>query len=117
MKIVVAGGTGWIGSHLCRAMHSAGQDVVILTRGPARSAEPRGIRRVRWDGRAVGEWASEIEDADAVINLAGQSVMSGRWSEGRKRALLTSRTEPTAAIVGAMQRAGKRPAVLVNASA
>jgi uncharacterized protein (TIGR01777 family) len=72
---------------------------------------------VVWDGRSIGEWAAELEDADAVINLSGQSIMSGRWNEERKRALLTSRTEPTAAIVGALKRARRRPRVLVNASA
>jgi uncharacterized protein len=117
MKVVVAGGTGWLGSALCRSMDADGHDVVVLSRTLGRGGEAHGPRRVVWDGRSVGAWAAELEDADAVINLSGESVMDGRWSEERKRALVASRVEPTTAIVGAIKRAQNRPGVLVNASA
>jgi len=75
------------------------------------------MRRVAWDGRFLGKWADEIDGADAVVNLAGESIANGRWNEARKRDIRTSRVDPTAALVAAIERANQRPPVLINASA
>ena len=70
MKVVIPGGSGQVGTILARALHAVGHDVVILSRGPAVTP----WRIVPWDARSVGAWAAELEEADAVINLAGRSV-------------------------------------------
>lgn len=112
---MIAGGTGWLGSAVGPALVADGHEVAILTR----SARPpgRGMRYLTWDGRTLGPWASEIDGAGAVINLAGESIAGGRWTETRKQALRASRIEPTRTLVAAIARATHRPAVLANVSA
>ena len=72
MKIVIAGGTGFLGSALTSALDRAGHQCVVLTRS-AGTDSPGHARAVVWkpDGTAAGAWAREIDGADAVINLAG----------------------------------------------
>ena len=70
-----------------------------------------------WDGKTVGNWSRHIDGADAVINLSGQSLASGRWTEARKQQLLASRIDPTTAIVEAIRAAKVKPSSLLNASA
>jgi hypothetical protein len=70
-----------------------------------------------WDGVRSGAWAGEIEDADAVINLAGEPIAAKRWSPARKQKILRSRIDPTRALVEAIHAARKKPGVLINASA
>ena len=115
MKIVVAGGTGWIGSALGSALVADGHQLVILTR-TVRAAAP-GMRYVAWDGRTLGPWAGEIDGADAVINLAGESLAASRWTPRRKQVLRASRIEPTRALVAAIAQAKAPPGMLANASA
>src|SRR5215211_1047004 len=71
-RIIVAGGTGFIGHAVARALVERGTDVVILTRHPQPS--PQVGRHVAWDGTTLGDWTREIDGADAVINLAGKNV-------------------------------------------
>lgn len=117
MKVVIAGGTGWLGSALGRSLASDGHEVVVLSRSsrPARRAPE--ARYVLWDGRTLGEWAGELDGAGAVVNFAGESIARWWWSAQRKQVLRASRIEPTAVLVAAMERATRRPAVLANASA
>jgi uncharacterized protein len=122
MKAVIAGGTGFLGSGLTASLLADGHEVVALTRGPRGSAplDPSGHRaaRVVWDPVApAGEWATALDGADAVINLAGEPLDAGRWTDARKASILESRIEATEAIVKAMATATRRPAVLLNASA
>ena len=125
MKAVIAGGTGFLGSGLAASLRADSHDVIILTRGPAGSA-PREAKasaplhggKVAWDPVArTGEWSAALDGADAVINLAGEPLDAGRWTDARKASILESRIEATEAIVKAMSAATRRPAVLLNASA
>jgi uncharacterized protein len=116
MKVVVAGGSGFLGSAFARSLVADGHEVVVLSR----SARPRGAaqpRYVAWNGRALDDWTAEIDGADAVVNFAGASVASGRWTSARKHRLRASRIEPTAALVAAMRAATRRPATFINMSA
>src|SRR5688572_4810675 len=120
MKIVIAGATGLVGRPLSAALVEAGHEVVALTRNPERDGGrmPAGVRAVAWDGRTAGPWTAELRGAGGVINLAGASIGSRRWTTGRKRELVSSRVESTGALVAAIGAApaGERPRVLVNAS-
>jgi uncharacterized protein (TIGR01777 family) len=100
MKVVIPGGSGQVGTILARALHAAGHDVVILSRGP--TVAP--WRIVRWDARSVGAWAAELEGADAVINLAGRSV-NCRYTVSNRRAILATRVESTRAVGAAIAQA------------
>lgn len=119
MKIVIAGGTGFLGGSLARRLAGDGESVVILTRNPGtgRSAGVPGVVLERWDGETSGPWEEQIDGADAVINLAGESIAGGRWSVERKRRLRESRLSATRALVGAIGKVGRKPGVLISASA
>jgi uncharacterized protein (TIGR01777 family) len=100
---VLAGGTGQLGRVLARAF--AADEVIVV----ARSAG------VRWDGRTVGPWASALEGADAVINLAGRSV-DCRYTPANRAAILDSRLHATRALVEAIQRCDVPPRALLSSS-
>src|ERR1700710_2355874 len=88
MKIVIPGGSGQVGTVLARAFHKDGHDVVVLSRRPA--SEP--WRTVAWDGETLADWVAEFEGADAVINLAGQSV-NCRYNNRNRRVIKDSRVK------------------------
>jgi uncharacterized protein (TIGR01777 family) len=114
MKVIVAGGTGFIGEPLVKRLVERGDDVSVLTRNPAKVKIGRGVL---WDGRTQGAWSEAVATADAVVNLAGENVGEGRWTEERKRRLVASRLDATGAIVEALRGQSSRKRVLVNASA
>jgi len=119
MKILIAGGSGYIGRQLSASLVKDGHDVVVLSRQPAAEAAPGGVRHVTWDARsASGDWVKDVAGAQSVVNLAGASVGSGRWTRVRMAQLLSSRLDATSAIVQAIERtpADRRPSVLLNAS-
>jgi len=115
-RILVTGGTGFIGSALCAELAAAGYEVVVLSRSATGEA-PEGIRRVRWDARSADGWRNEAEGAAALINLAGDNIGEGRWTERKKRAIRQSRLEAGRAVAAAFDAVKKRPGVLVQASA
>lgn len=116
MKIVIAGGSGWIGRDLSRALINAGRDVVVLSRSGEAGRIP-GVRARRWLVEGAGGWESELEGAAAIVNLCGEGVADGPWTAARRARLLHSRLTPTRALVEALGRVEKRPPVLINASA
>jgi uncharacterized protein (TIGR01777 family) len=116
VKIIVAGGTGFIGSALVRELIRKGHELVLLSR-TLRKNEGQGPRYLEWDGKSLGPWAEEIETADALINLSGEPVAAKRWSASRKEVILQSRVLPTRVLVDAMSGAVRKPKVLINASA
>jgi uncharacterized protein (TIGR01777 family) len=112
MKIVIPGGTGQVGKILCRAFVSTGHEVVILSR----QARPDcSCRFVQWDGKSVEDWMKELEDADAVINLAGRSV-NCRYGNKNRREILDSRVNSVRAIRSAVQKTNNPPRVWLQAS-
>lgn len=115
MNIVVTGGTGFIGHALVDELARQGHEVVVLSRKPGPPAHSP-VRYVEWDARTPGPWQAAVAAADAVINLAGEPIAEGRWTETRKRILLDSRILSTRMLVDAL---AARPAplpVLVSAS-
>ncbi len=71
-KIVIAGGSGFLGSLLVDAYQKADWEVVVFSRSARSSSEK--VQYVIWDGRTLGDWTDQLEGADAVINLAGESI-------------------------------------------
>lgn len=111
MKIVIPGGSGQVGTILARAFHNRGDEAVVLSRRPADVP----WRQVRWDGESLGDWVSEIEDADAIINLAGQSV-NCRYTPENRRVLIDSGVNSTQVIGQAIAQAKSPPRVWLQAS-
>lgn len=111
-RIVLAGGSGFLGNLLAGHLQPRGWEAVILTRHPYPGAA---FREVAWDGRVLGEWAKEIDGADAVINLAGRSV-NCRYTEKNRRAIMDSRVESTRVLGEAISRSAQPPRVWINCS-
>lgn len=112
-KIILAGGSGFLGSVLADRFVAQGMDVAVLTRKPARTVGA--IREVHWDGQSLGDWVRELEGARALINLAGVSVNCRYHARNRKR-LLDSRLNPTRALGAALGRCAHPPSVWLNSS-
>lgn len=124
MRIVIAGGTGFLGSALGDALALDGHDVRVLTRGLPQGRTKHdggfgapGITRVGWapDGSS-GPWAAELERAGAVVNLAGEGLADRRWTPRRKAQLTDSRILPTRSLAAAITAAAHPPSVFVSAS-
>lgn len=114
MKIVIAGGTGFVGQVLVEILQSKGHEIIILSRS-AKSAK-KNITYVKWLGDEDAP-ENEIQYADAFINLAGVSINEGRWTTNHQKQIYDSRmiaTDELLRIISALQ---KKPSVLVNASA
>ena len=111
MRILITGGTGFIGQALCPRLAAAGHEVVLLSR-QARPRLPEGAATsvTRLDALDAGEFGG-------VINLAGEPIADGRWTPSRRELLLDSRVETTSKLVEWMQRAKRPPGVLVSGSA
>lgn len=118
MRVVISGGTGFVGRPLCGELARLGHTVQVLTRDPesARSTLGSSAEPIHWDGSADGPWQRVLDGADAVINLVGESIAGGRWTSQRKRRIRDSRIHGTHAIVAAIQQAQHKPATLVSAS-
>ena len=119
MKIVIAGGTGFLGSALSQALAAEGHDVTILTRG---SHSPLGaakhVTHATWTPNGnTGPWAAAIDGADAVINLAGESIAGKRWSPSQKRIIRDSRLSATRSLTAAIREVATVPRALVSGSA
>jgi len=118
MKVVIAGGTGMIGKALSLALLEDQHRVTILSRRPEKhlTSFPEGIQLVGWDPCGDG-WQHHLEDARAVVNLAGAGIASGRWTQARKRAILDSRISSVNALITAMLQMDLRPVRYLQASA
>lgn len=113
MKIVVSGGTGFLGEPLCRSLLDRGE-VLVLSRNPDKVEVGRGVE---WHPPEPGEWQKHVYEADVVINLAGDNIGSGRWTRAKKKRIRDSRVEVTRSIVEAFRNGPPRSRRLLNASA
>ena len=116
MRVIVTGGTGFIGSRLCESLVAKGHEVVLLTRDASRSRDhihPK-VRIVSWAEGAA--WNSWVDGSGGIVNLAGESIAQ-RWTAAAKERIATSRIEAAARLCAAIEKAAVKPSVLVNASA
>jgi len=111
LHVVIAGGTGFLGRALAGSLRGDGHRVTVLSRRPTQTGE------AAWPSEGAVEAASPVDGADAVINLAGASIASGRWTAARKAAIRESRVTSTRTLVRAIAVAGRKPAVFLSGSA
>lgn len=71
-RVVIPGGSGYLGQALSKQLAARGDDVVLLTRG--RSQRNETSRSVSWDARSIGDWVEELDGADAIVHLNGRRV-------------------------------------------
>jgi uncharacterized protein (TIGR01777 family) len=112
-RIVIAGGSGFLGTLLADHFAAQGVEVVILTRSP--KARRGRVREVRWDGESVSDWLEELEGARALINLAGVSV-NCRYHARNRKFMVDSRLNSTRVLGEAIARCANPPPVWLNSS-
>lgn len=113
MKIAIAGGNGFLGRALTTHFQKNGHRIISLTRSPRTTVN--GIPEIVWDAFSLGDWAQELEGADAVINLVGHSV-NCRYNERNRKLILESRINSTRVIGQAIAKCKTPPPVWLNAS-
>jgi uncharacterized protein (TIGR01777 family) len=117
MRVLVVGGSGLIGRALVSSLVADSHQAVVLTRRPGEvGGLPPGVRAAGWDGRGLDAWVEEVAEADAVVQLAGESIF-GRWTPAKKRRLVSSRVQSSRLLAEACAAVRRRPAVFVQGSA
>lgn len=109
MKIIIAGGTGFLGENLKEYFRANGNQVYILTRNPKHEHE------MYWDATHIGEWSHKLESCDVLINLTGKSV-DCRYNDKNKKEIYSSRIESTRVLQKAIDQCTDKPKIWLNAS-
>jgi len=119
-RIVIAGGSGFIGKALCAELLEHGYCPVVLSRDPGRAAvglDPR-VSLVPWDGQTPQTCFQHLSGAWAVVNLAGENIASAlRWTGRKKREVLASRMKAAGTLAEAIRLTAVKPAAVIQASA
>ena len=111
MKVLIAGGSGFLGTALKNLLTHTSHEVFILTRGPS-----QGRNQIHWDGITVQGWGNLLNEMDAVVNLTGYGLEHWPWTKRQKQRFLDSRVLPGLALVSAIQNASRRPKVFLQSS-
>jgi len=123
MRIIITGGSGLIGTLLTKELSQEGHEVLILSRNPdIVRGLPSGAQAVAWDGKTAAGWEELVEETDAIVNLAGESIagegfIPSRWTAKRKKLIRQSRIDVGNAIVAAVAAANHKPEVVIQSSA
>ena len=116
MKIVIAGGSGFIGQAITKELLRQQHDIYILTRSPAAKKQIENVTYIQWLGNQ-DEPEIFLDGVDVFINLAGESLNSGRWTQKRKQQILNSRITTSKEIIRIISVLEHKPKALLNASA
>src|SRR5512134_1190243 len=111
MRVLIAGGSGFLGTALRNSLAKDGQDVFILTRHASRDSH-----QIQWDGRTTQGWGHVVNDMDAVVNLTGYGLEHWPWTARQKKRFLDSRVLPGLALASAIKEAKHRPRVFLQTS-
>jgi uncharacterized protein len=111
MRVLIAGGSGFLGTALKNTLTKADHDVFILTRRSAKDSH-----EIQWDGRTTNGWGHHINEMDAVVNLTGFGLEHWPWTKRQKQRFIDSRLTPGLALVSAIQNAARRPRVFLQTS-
>lgn len=118
MRIVITGGTGLIGQALAASLAEDDYEIVVLSRTPGLDFSlPDGVRVEGWNACTAEGWGSLAHGAHAIVNLAGESIAAGRWTDTRKRRIRDSRLNAGRAVVQAVEAAKDKPRVVIQSSA
>jgi uncharacterized protein len=112
-RIVIPGGSGFLGKALASRLVGRGDEVVILSRNEGQQVE--GTRIVEWDAESIGPWASELDGADAIVHLTGRRV-DVRGTKRNIDELISSRVQPVRVVGEAIERCATPPRVWVQSS-
>jgi len=115
MKVVIAGGAGFLGRTLTRSLLIDNHQVYVLTRA-SRPALPGGAQAIGWDGKTTSGWDKLVNEVDVVVHLAGKTLASWPWTGKKKQSFLESRVQPGLALALAIEKAARRPRVFVQQS-
>jgi len=118
MKIAVTGATGFIGRALCSELCKE-HNVIALTRRPEKEADvfERKVDVIKWNAERMDGWEKSLEGTDAIVNLAGSNLASGRWSEKFKGDILSSRVNSARTLLEAVKKTKAKPRTFIIASA
>lgn len=114
MNILVTGGTGLIGGHLIPRLLALGHQVTVLTRSPEKARDRLDSRVALW---TTLDDKKQLDDVDAVINLAGEPIADKRWSSAQKERLCQSRWRITQKLADLINASETPPSVLISGSA
>ena len=117
MRVIILGGSGFIGRALTQALISRGDEVVVPTRHVPAATPSTGPEYQLWDGQDHSSLSQLLNGADAVINLLGENIAAKRWSSVQKERIISSRLLAGQALVIALQMPIVKPKVLIQASA
>jgi uncharacterized protein len=112
-RLILAGGSGFLGGELARRFSELGWHVVILTRSPNPRSD--GVREIAWDAKSLGNWSPQLDGATAVVNLTGRSV-DCRYNATHRREIMDSRVNSTRVVGEAIERCKSPPRVWLNSS-
>lgn len=121
MRVIITGGTGMIGGKLAASLAGDGHEVIALSRNPSKHTAPPGVQIEKWDSKTADGWGHLADGADAIVNLAGESIAGDgfppdRWTAAKKRRIRQSRIDAGNAVVEAVIAATNKPAVVVQIS-
>lgn len=114
MKVLLAGGTGFLGRHLTRSFLADNHQVWVLSRNPKQLSD--NVQLLAWDGETTTGWGTIMDQIDVVVNLSGLSLNSWPWTKKRKQRFYDSRVKPGLALAAAIKEASHRPEVFVQIS-
>lgn len=119
MKVLITGGTGFVGKVIVRQLLESGDEVVVLTRNVAKAALALGskCKYYQWSDTQTEPPLEAFQGVDGIINLMGESIASKKWDEPQKEAIRSSRIVGTAKLLEGVKKSGQKPRVLVSTSA
>lgn len=113
MKILIAGGSGFLGTALTKSFLADGHKVFILTR---HTKKINNVETIIWDGKTLNSWSECITEMDIVIHLTGISLSTFPWTRATKQSFLDSRLNAGLLLASAIQASVKRPSIFVQSS-
>src|SRR5262245_58717779 len=111
MKILIAGGRGFLGAALNEHLTRYNHQVFIMTRHA-----PTSDKQIRWDGKTLGPWVQSFSGMDAVINVTGFGLQHWPWTQRNKQRFIDSRVVPGLVLAEAFEKAARRPGIFVQTS-
>lgn len=115
-KILITGATGFIGKALCNELAKE-HNVIALTRRPQKASFNNHVDILKWNPNALDGWEKCLEGSDAVVNLAGTNIASGRWTKNLKSQILNSRINSSKILLQAIKKTNQKPKTFIIASA